>query len=115
MYLNLNCISQVEQEEDWALRVGGAEVQLGEGVIPAVDGVLVIIESLFVDYSRLNTSVIESAELAVDVGPFTNVQVCNHSRDLTRKSAGLSGWTLGSSLTIVSTELRVIRSEEGNC
>lgn len=55
--------------------MGGALIQSTSSVIQADDGVIVIVDALFVDYSRINVSDITAAELVVDIGPFTKDQV----------------------------------------
>ncbi|GMH42022.1 hypothetical protein BSKO_09941 [Bryopsis sp. KO-2023] len=65
---------KVENEDEWDLRIGGARLVEKDAVVQADNGLVVVIDSILVDYSRLNTSVIAFAELAEDVGPFSKPQ-----------------------------------------
>lgn len=72
---DLGSIMKVEHEDDWELRVGGALISTTGSVIQAEDGVIVIVNTLLIDYSRINVSDIGAAELVVDIGPFARDQV----------------------------------------
>lgn len=65
---------KVEAEDEWDLRIGGARLVEEDAVVQGDNGIVVVIDSILVDYTRLNSSVIAFAELTEDVGPFSKPQ-----------------------------------------
>ena len=57
------------------MRVGSAELAAGNSLLVASDGIILIVDSILLDYGNLNTSTIEAGEKIMGIGPFSTLQV----------------------------------------
>eukprot|EP00803_Ostreobium_quekettii_P008399 evm.model.scf_171.2 EVM.evm.TU.scf_171.2 scf_171:9813-21952(+) len=66
--------SKVENLDGGAITIGGAHLAQKNSRIAAADGVILVVDSVLKDYSRLDPSAVASAERIADVGPFSDGQ-----------------------------------------